>query len=115
MARARSFPESMHVTWLGLRSRQDWVLVRRAIDDGYVTVTNNRADFVALIEREPHHPGLVCINVAHGLMSLDIQRRLFDIAMTRIADTDLVGQVLEITLSADRTVLIERYSAGATS
>lgn len=29
MARERGFPESTHVTWLGLRSRQDWALVRR--------------------------------------------------------------------------------------
>ena len=58
MARARGFPESMHTTWLGLQSLQDWALVRRAIDEGYVTVTNNRApDFTALIGREPHHPG----------------------------------------------------------
>ena len=113
MARARGFPESMHVTWLGLQSLQDWALVRRAIDERYVTVTNNRADFTALIGREPHHPGLVCINVAHGLMSLDIQKRLFDLAMTQIADTGLAGQILEITLTADRTVLIETYSVGA--
>ena len=39
MARRCGFPESTHVTWIGLRSRQDWTLIRRAVDDGYVLVT----------------------------------------------------------------------------
>ena len=43
----------------------NWALVRRAVNDGYVLVTNNRADFTSLMEREPDHPGLVCINVSH--------------------------------------------------
>ena len=113
MARARGYPESTHVTWLGLRSRQDWALVRRAVDEGYATVTNNSTDFTALIGREPRHPGLVCMNVAHGLMSLEIQQRLFDYALTQIADTDLVGQIVEITLAADRMVRIDSYPSGA--
>ena len=64
IARARGFPESTHVTWLGLRSRQDWAIVRRAVDDGYVLVTNDSADFTSLMEREPVHPGLICLNMA---------------------------------------------------
>ena len=59
LARERGYPESTHVTWLGLRARQDWALVRRAVADGYVLVTNDRGDFAPLIERERHHPGLV--------------------------------------------------------
>ena len=72
IARKRGFPQSTHVSWLGLRSRKDWLLVRRAIRDGYVLVTNDTADFTSLMEREHRHPGLVCMNVAHGLMSLDV-------------------------------------------
>ena len=109
MARERGFPESTHVTWLGLRSRQDWVLVQRAIDDGYILVTHDSADFTALMEREPRHPGLVCMNVAHGLMSLDVQQKLFDYAITQIADGGLAGEVVEITLSADSTIRLSRY------
>lgn len=111
IARERGFPESTHVTWLGLRSRRDWVLVRRAIDDGYVLVTHNRADFTSLMEREPFHPGLVCLNVAHGLMRLGVQRELFEYALTAIGDAGLAGHVLEITLSADRTVRLDRYAS----
>ena len=112
MARGCGFPESTHVTWIGLRSRQDWTLVRRAVDDGYVLVTHNSVDFAAMMEHEPHHPGLVCINVAHGLMSLDVQQRLFEHAMTQLADVDLSGQVLEITLTAEKKVRFDRYPSG---
>ncbi len=41
IARARGHGESTHVTWLGMRSRKDWSIVRRAVADGYVLVTNN--------------------------------------------------------------------------
>ena len=52
LARERGYPESTHVTWLGLRARPDWALVRRAVADGYVLLTNDRGDFAPLIERE---------------------------------------------------------------
>ena len=97
------------MTWIGLRSRQDRVLIRRAVDDGYVLVTHDRADFTSLMEREPLHPGLVCMNVAHGLMRLGVQQALFEHALTQIADVDLAGQVVEIALAADRTVRVDRY------
>lgn len=109
IARTRGFPESTHITWIGLRSRQDRVVVRRALDDGYVLVTHDRADFTSLTEREPVHPGLVCVNVAHGLMSLAVQQALFEHVLGHIAGDDLASQVLEITLTADRTVRVDRY------
>lgn len=77
------------MTWLGLRSRQDWALVRRAVRDEYVLVTNDTADFTSLMAREPRHPGLICMNVAHGFMRLDVQAKLFEHALTRLADVDL--------------------------
>lgn len=110
IARNRGFPQSTHVTWLGLRSRQDWALVRRAVRDGYVLVTNDTADFTSLMAREPRHPGLICLNVAHGLMRLEVQTRLFEHALTRLADVELAGQVLEITLTSDRTVRVDRFA-----
>lgn len=113
MARECGFPESTHVTWIGLRSRRDWALVRRAVEDGYVLVTHNSADFSALMERETRHPGLICMNVAHGLMSLEVQQRLLEHAMTQIAGVDLSGQIVEITLTAERKVRLDRYPSGA--
>lgn len=110
IARNRGFPQSTHVTWLGLRSRQDWALVRQAVRDGYVLVTNDTADFMSLIAREPRHPGLICMNVAHGLMRLDVQAKLFEHALTRLTDVELAGQILEITLTTDRTVHVDRFA-----
>lgn len=109
VARERGCPLSTHVTWLGLRARQDWALVRRAVDKGYVLVTNDRTDFTALAQREPRHPGLVCVTVAHGLMSLDVQSRLFEHALSWLEREDIADRVLEIALRADRTVRIDLY------
>ena len=109
IARARGFPQSTHVTWIGLRSRKDWAVVRRAIDEGYVVVTHDTADFTLLMDREPMHPGLLCMNVAHGLMSLDVQQALFEHTLMQIADADLSGQVVEITLAADRSIRVDRH------
>ncbi len=109
VARERGYPLSTHVTWLGLRAREDWVLVRRAIDEGYVLVTNDRADFTPLMEREPRHPGLVCITVAHGLMSLDVQTELFKQALVCLEEEDIAGRVLEIALRTDHTVRFDLY------
>ena len=106
IARERGFPESTHLTWIEMRSRKDWAVVRRAVVDGYVVVTQDTADFTLLMERETMHPGLLCMTVAHGMMSLDVQQALFSLALARIADADLTGQVVEIALSSDRTVRI---------
>lgn len=40
IARDRGFALSTHVTWLGLRSKKDWIIVRRAVEDSHVLVTN---------------------------------------------------------------------------
>ena len=73
-------------------------------------VTNDTADFMSLMAREPRHPGLTCMNVAHGLMRLDVQAKLFEHALTRLADVELAGQVLEIALTSDRTVHVDRFA-----
>ena len=109
IARARGHGESMHVTWLGMRSRKDWSIVRRAIADGYVLVTNNTTDFRALLRREEVHAGLVCINVAHGMMSLDVQKRLFALALDHLGDREPINELLEIAVDEHRIVHVERY------
>jgi predicted nuclease of predicted toxin-antitoxin system len=109
IARARGHAESTHVTWLGLRSRKDWSIVRRTIADGYVLVTTNTTDFTALLRREKIHAGLVCLNVAPGLMSLDVQKRLFALALDRLGDCEPVNELLEITLDEHKAVHVERY------
>ena len=51
------------------------------------------------------------MNVAHGLMSLEVQTRLFELALAQSAGTDLTGQVLDIALTAERAVRVERYAS----
>ncbi len=110
IARDRGFSLSTHVTWLGLRSKKDWTIVRRAVEDGYVLVTNNTTDFTSLVGREDVHAGLVCLNVAPGLMSLQVQRVLFELALDQLAGDEPVNDVIEITLTTDRKVRINRYA-----
>lgn len=42
IARAHGHGEFTHITWLGMRSRKDWSIVRRAVTDGYVLATIRR-------------------------------------------------------------------------
>jgi predicted nuclease of predicted toxin-antitoxin system len=114
IARARGHGESTHVTWLGMRSRKDWSIVRRAVADGYVLVTNNATDFRALLGREDVHAGLVCINMAANLMSLEVQRRLFALALDRLGGREPINELLEITLDERKVVHVERYDFPAT-
>lgn len=109
LARARGFHESTHVTWLGMRSRKDWTIARRAVEDGFTLVTNNAIDFRPLYEREEAHSGLVCLNVAPGLMALDIQKSLFLLALDQLAGNEPVNEALELTLTAAGEVVLDRY------
>ena len=109
LAHERGHGESTHVIWLGLRSRKDWAIVRRAVDDGYVLVTNNTTDFTPLLSRERLHAGLVCLNVTPGLMSLNVQKRLFALALDCLGDVEPINELLDLTLQKDRSVAIARY------
>jgi predicted nuclease of predicted toxin-antitoxin system len=109
LAQDRGFHESTHVTWLGLKSKKDWTIVRRAVRDGFVLVTNNTLDFTALYGREDIHAGLICLNVAPGLVRLEVQKSLFLLALDKVGDAEPVNEVLEVTLTADRDVVTERY------
>ena len=109
LARAHGFAESMHVTRLGLTSAKDWTIARRAVDDGFILMTNNTADFTALYSREELHVGLVCLNAAPGTMSLDLQKRLFLLALAELEEAEPYNEVLEITASAKGEITVDRY------
>jgi hypothetical protein len=109
LARERGYPESSHVRWLGLAGAKDHVVTRRAVDDGYVLVTHNTADFRGLYGREEVHVGLVALNTAPGLMSLDFQLRLFLLALSELGGEEAWNEVLEITVNAGRVVTIDRF------
>jgi hypothetical protein len=42
-------------------------------------------------------------------MSLDVQKRLFALALDRLGDSEPMNELLEITLTENRSVRIERY------
>lgn len=109
LARDRGFAESTHATWAGLGSAKDWTIARRAVDEGFVLVTNNRLDFLKLYRREALHVGLICLNAAHTVMDREQQRRLFALALARLAGWEPYNDVLEITVTSDGSVMVERY------
>lgn len=110
LARAHGHPGSTHITWIGLAGAKDWTVTRRAVDDGYVFTTNNTADFVALYGREELHAGLVCLNAAAGTNSLELQCRLFLLAIVELGSAEPCNEVLEITASAEGVVEVSRYA-----
>lgn len=109
LARGRGYPESTHVTWLGLTAAKDWTIARRAIDEGFVLVTNNACDFTVLYGREALHVGLVCLAAAPRTMRLDLQQHLFLLALAELVGAEPYNEVLEITASAAGEVEISRY------
>ena len=109
LARGRGFLESTHVTWLGLASRPDHALTRRAVEGDYVLVTHNTVDFRPLYRRERLHLGFIGFNVAPGLMSRELQKRLFLFALVLLDGGELVKEALEVTVAADETVTYARY------
>jgi hypothetical protein len=52
---------------------------------------------------------VVCLNLASGLMSLDVQKRLFALPLDRLGDREPVNELPEITLDEHKAVHVERY------
>ena len=116
-AQARGYGESSHVVWLGRSGWKDWELKPLILDGDWTFVTKNSVDFRGPATAPgskgqyvdvPIHAGLVCLNGPPG-MDLDMQMELFGQAMDELeTESDLVNQVLEITLEND-SLHILRY------
>lgn len=106
LARRRGLSASTHVRWIGLGGLGDWRVVGYAIEQGFALVTNNRTDFTRLMAQEQNHPGLICINVAHGRNSLHVQQKLFAHALNEIGTERLPGSIFDVTLDTDGKVRI---------
>jgi hypothetical protein len=91
-------------------SRKDWTILRRAIEEGFVLVTNNTVDFTALYAREEIHTGLICLNVAPTLMNLEVQKSLFLLALDKLGSAEPINEVLDVRLDANGVVHVERYA-----
>lgn len=99
--------EAYHVNWLGLSGRTDRDLMARIVDEDFTFVTNNARDFRKLYATQVLHAGLIVIV---RQVSRDLQRRLFNTILDRLGDgRAFVNEVIEIELSDDNTVAIERY------
>ncbi|MEI8299746.1 MAG: DUF5615 family PIN-like protein [Pseudomonadota bacterium] len=115
LARARGFGGSTHVTWLGLGGRPDWDIARRAVDDGFVFVTNNNRDFLALYRREELHAGLVCLTIEPSVRGIDMQLAVFTAVLAELADEEPYSGVLDVQVGKDRNVVASRYHWAAAS
>jgi hypothetical protein len=70
----------------------------------FTFVTNNGADFLALLGKEPLHSGIIIIvpNVTPVL-----QRELFKAALDHIGARDLTNSVIEVEYVGDQIVCSE--------
>jgi Domain of unknown function (DUF5615) len=101
--------ESTHVSWIGMSGAKDHVVTSRAIIDGFVLVTHNTVEFRPLYARQEVHVGLIGFNTAAGIMSLELQKRLFLLTLRELAGSEAWNEVLEIFVSAQGLVTVERY------
>ena len=100
-----------HVNYLSLGGLKDWQLLPVIRQRELTFVTNNGADFLALLGKEPLHPGMIIIvpNVTPVL-----QRELFGAALDHIGARDLTNSVVEVKYVGDRIVCSEYDLPGAT-
>lgn len=98
-----------YVTHLGKAGWQDWNLVRFAVANDYIVVTDNRRDFLKEYAKLDVHAGLVIL-LPKGTRSQQMQlfRKALDVFATR--NDDLVNKVLEI--AGDGSVHIREWNAG---
>ncbi|MCW2245433.1 hypothetical protein M2352_001024 [Azospirillum fermentarium] len=118
LAQAEGYGGASHVVWLGCAGWKDWELKPFILDGDWTFVTKNAVDFRGPADRPGAkgqyadvaiHAGLICLNGPPG-MNLDMQIELFEQALEELADgSDLVNQVLEITLH-EEVLHVRRYS-----
>jgi predicted nuclease of predicted toxin-antitoxin system len=109
LARARGFQQSTHVTWLGLSGAKDHVIARRAVDESFIFVTHNTADFRPLYAKKRIHLGLVGFNTAARIMNLVFPKALFLRVLRELDGAEPYNEALEISVAADGIVVIDRY------
>jgi predicted nuclease of predicted toxin-antitoxin system len=98
-----------YVTHLGKSGWQDWNLVRFAVANDYIIVTDNRRDFLKEYARLEVHAGLIIL-LPKG--TRDKQMALFQKALDVYSgrNDDLLNKVLEA--ARDGSVHIREWNAG---
>jgi len=85
----------------------DWDLMPRIVENNFIFVTNNAADFRKLYAREEVHAGLVII-VPQVRPAL--QRELFEAVLDMLAGGhDPINEVFEVWIENDE-IVIDRYA-----
>lgn len=117
LAHEKGYGQSSHVVWMKRSGRKDWELRDFIFDGDWTFVTKNSVDFRGPADNPGSkgqyskvavHAGLICLNGPPG-MDLDMQIELFDEALDELArNSDLVNQVVEITLEED-SIHVQRY------
>ena len=108
VAKAQGY-QADYVTHLGKAGWQDWNLVRFAVANEYIIVTDNRRDFLKEYAKLDIHAGLVVI-IPKGTRSQ--QMTLFQTALDVVArrNDDLTNKLLEVL--RDGSVQIREWNAG---
>jgi hypothetical protein len=96
-------PDSWHPRDGGLRSRDDHILVRVALEQDRIILTSNLKDFKALLRHAEIHPGLIAVPpllkdetwalVLAALAYLALQPRPADFMVNRILEVSVDGRV----------------------
>ena len=107
VAKARGY-RADYVTHLGKAGWQDWNLIRFAVANDYIVVTNDRKDFLKEYAKLDVHAGLVII-LPKG--DRDLQMNLFEKALEVFAarNDDLVNKLVEV--ARDGSVHIRDWNA----
>ncbi|MET0970323.1 MAG: DUF5615 family PIN-like protein [Tardiphaga sp.] len=106
-AKARSF-EADHVTHIGKAGWQDWNLVRFAVANDYVVVTNNRRDFLKGIRQARRSWRTDRADFVRGARAADrFVLKVLDVLGSR--NDDLVNTLVEVL--ADGTVHLTEWSS----
>lgn len=111
-----------HINHLGKTGTKDWQLKRVILEGDWTFVTNNSADFRGPANQPGSsgeyadvrlHAGLVCIDAPFGL-NMDRQRQIFGFILDDLAKKgDLTNQVLQVDVSKDGRVQLERFALPA--
>jgi predicted nuclease of predicted toxin-antitoxin system len=85
--------EAYHVAHRGWAGHTDAQLVEHLLANELTLVTNNRADFLALLGHTSSHPGLIVIlaNVRR-----EEQMTCFGVALDAVGDESLMNRVVEV-------------------
>lgn len=111
-----------HINHLGKTGTKDWQLKRVILEGDWTFVTNNSADFRGPANQPGSsgeyadvrlHAGLVCIDAPFGL-NMDRQRQIFGFILDDLVQKgDLTNQVLQVDVSKDGRVQLERFALPA--